>query len=472
MPLYSVRVRGIYATALAVLLHKRGFLLSDLSDVLKRRLAGVALPAGAAPDVTVKSLDDRPDELLIIGYPWESGVEVERAILDTVGYAAIRRGRLGLYTVVDAISLGGCRARLPEGLEGQLESGPCPPEGEPFRATVSREALEPGSIIRLRHGVRVIGKYLMLHAPGSGVSFSEHIRSDDVRAELLSALQGRVDASKYHIHFRSASREAKPEEVAAEASRLLESAEGLLSEKPGGEPRIVSRGEYISILHLPRPAKEVLDQLRAEVVPTIRFHHSLKASGREESKLVDFAEGALARGACGDAISEATLGFIAGELRGRVHIDHYRPDGRRYRLGPFRVESVSPGEEGVRITLSRTFTSRGILDGLGVEKNPGDRATTTVDTTQWHVIHEYIARDGRLLGVYANVNTPPEIGLQGIRYLDLYVDVILRPGEEPEIIDEEELEKAYNEGQVSEQLYRRALDEARRLAGRLKSMYY
>ena len=34
MGLYTVRVRGIYATALSVLYHSRGFLIADASEVL------------------------------------------------------------------------------------------------------------------------------------------------------------------------------------------------------------------------------------------------------------------------------------------------------------------------------------------------------------------------------------------------------------------------------------------------------
>ncbi|MEB2835720.1 MAG: DUF402 domain-containing protein [Desulfurococcales archaeon] len=471
MGLYPVRVRGIYATALSVLFHERGFLISDASSVLRERLSASRLvTVDAPPAVTVKSLEDSPDEVLVIGYPWEAGEAAEAALLEAVGHAAVRRGRLGLYTVVDAVSLGDCRLRLPGGMEGRLDSPECPREGEALRATVAREALEPGSEPLLRPGVRVIGEYLMLHTPGSGFSFSEHIPAE-ARVDLVAATAG-VSPDRFHIHFRSAARSASPESVRAEAARLAGEAEALLAEPPAREPRVVRRGEYISIVYLPRPAKEVLDELRARVYPTVRGHHSLKAGGRQESMLVDYAEEALRLGACTREAGLAAEEFIAGQLRGRrVTIDHRHPDGSRARLGPFRVESVARLGEGVALTLTRTFTRPGVLDGLNVEKRPGDWSRTRLSTVEWSVVHEYYSSNGRLLGVYANINTPPELSLSGVRYLDLYIDVVMKPGGEPEVVDAEELDKAREEGLVTEALYRRALEEARRLQARLPEMY-
>ena len=471
MALYSVRVRGIYATALAVLYSKAGFLISDASDVIRERLARHNVATlDAPPAVTVKSVEEDPDSLLIIGYPWEAGVEAERILLDAVGYAAARRGSLGLYTVVDAVSLGSCRLKLPGGVEGRLDSPECPPEGRRVRATVARESLEPGSEPLLRPGVRVVGEYVMIHKPGSGFSFSEHIPAEK-RVDLVAATAG-IDINEYHIHFRSASRNAEPEAVRSEARRLAEEADKLLAEEPSPEPRIVRRGEYISVVYLPRPAKEALDTLRAEVQPTIAGHHTLKAGGRQESLLVDFAEEALQQGACSREVGLAAEAFIAKSLLGRrISIDHRRPDGGRIRLGPFTVTGLARGSGGLVLTLERTFTSRGVLDGLNVEKRPGDRAITRVETSSWHVIHEYRSADGKLLGVYANINTPPEVSLRGIRYLDLYVDVVLKPGEEPRIIDAEELEEARGRGLLSEALYRRALEEAEKLYEKLPGLY-
>ena len=467
--MHRVRVRGIYATALSLLLAERGFLLSDVSDVMRSRLK--APVSEAPPEVTVKSLEDSPDEVLVVGYPWEAGVEVERAIMESVAYASARRGRWGLYTVVDVRSLGGCRVEMPGGGEGELAESPCPGEGEVLRATVVKEALEHGSRPRLRRGVSVVGSYAIVTVPGSGVGFSEHIRDQDLKADLMLGAVSRVDTRRAHVRFRSSARSGSVEAVLAEVSRLYEEALRLAGEEPG-EPRVVRRGEYISILYMPMPAKRVLDDLRARLVATIKFHHTLKAGGHSESMIVDYAESALSQGSCSVDAGVSALGFVAERMkgRGRVSIIHHVPDGRRYTLGPYRVESIAASGECVRIRMQRTFKSHGVLDGLGVEKRPGDMGITEVDTCSWITLHTYTTPEGKVLGYYANINAPPEVSMTGVRYLDLYVDVVKRPGEDPRIIDKEELDEAYRKGIVSEDLWSEALKWVEKARNKLASM--
>ena len=466
--MYRVRVRGIYATAISLLLHEEGFLLSDVSEVLRSRLR---IPESLAPpQVTVKSLDDDKDDVLVIGYPWEAGARVEEALRSSLPYITARRGRLGLYTVVDAVSLGGCRARI-EGLEAVVASDDCPPEGEVFRATVVKESLEKGSAPRLRPGASVIGEYVIASAPGSGTSFSEHIRDRELRTELMLKTIESVDITRVHVRFRSNAKNAPVDRVVMEASRLAREVLGLSGEKPSGEG-IVRRGEYISILTLASPAKRVLDEYRRRVVTTITWHHSLKAGGPEESMIVDYSELIASSGSCSSDIGGEALRFVSERLstRPKASIRHKLPDGRAYTLGPYRVASVSSGGGCVRLTLERTFRSGGVLDGLNVVKRPGDRGVTEVDTCSWITLHTYTSREGKLLGYYANINTPPEISSTGVRYLDLYIDVVRRPGEEPVVIDEEELDKAREEGYIGEDLYREAREWASKAVNRLRQM--
>lgn len=468
MPVYSVRVRGIYSTALSAIYHKRGFLLAHASEVIKSRLGVPTVEA--PPNVTVKSLEDSPDEVLIIGYPWEAGVEAERVLVEEVGYSAVRRARLGLYTVVDAVGKGGCRVELPGGLEGVVEDG-CPGEGEAGRFRVVKEALDPEGSIVVKPGSSLVGQRVIASYPGSGVSFSRHLGSE-ARAEILSLLESRGVPEGVHLHFRSGAVLGGAGEAVREALELARRVVEVHGEPHSGEPRVVSRGEYASIVYLPGPSKRVLDEARRRVYPTVDYHHSLKASGPRESELVDYAEESMKMGACSEASGASILYFVAKRLEGsRIFIRHRLPDRRALRLGPFRVAGASMDRGSVVVVLERVFRGGGVLDGLGVEKKPGDRGRTIVSTGEWRVIHEYVSSDGGLLGVYANINTPPELGYSGVRYLDLYVDVVKRPGEPAEIVDMDELEKAYNEGAISEGLYRRAVEEAERTRRKLDSEY-
>ena len=467
----TVRVRGIYATALTVLLRGRGYLIVDTSKVLQERLGIPLLQAPA--QVTVKSVEERPDDLLVFAYPWDAGVDVEKALLESLEYAAVRRSILGNNTVVAARITrepGGCKVELPGGrIVRSSDPQICSEEGIRL-LTVVHDPPGPGDRSPiLRPVLRLVGYYVILTAPGEGASFSEHIRDRDRATDLLLLAGETVDLKSVHVHFRSNSKSAPIEAVKREIEELQRELTRLAEANPG-EPAVVRRGEYLSMITVPRPAKDRLDELRASVYPTIRFHHSLKSFGDMESAFVDCSEHASKveeRPAAGGA---SIMSFLAQRSR-RITITHMRPDGTTIRLGPFRPASVVAEPGRVRLELERTFTRSGILDALGVEKRPGDRSRTRVDTDSWTVLHEYISQDGRLLGVYANINTPPEIGDQRIKYLDLYVDVAKRPGEPAWIVDEDELEEARKRGLVTEALYRRALEEAERARRRLDSQY-
>ncbi len=472
---YFARIRGIYATALAALLLKHGFLLSDLSKVLRSR---IDVPVSdRPPHITVKTSDESLDELLIIAYPWEAGVEAEKAILSEVEDAAVVRGKLGLHSVVDVVSKGSCLAEAPSGILVEVQQGGvCPGEGEVLRATVVKDSLREGERIVVKPGVELVGLTVRVSVPGSGVSFSKFVR-DEFRPSLISALEGRVDLSRAHVRFRSGASLASPLEVAEEARRLFERAVKLAEEKPSGQPALVERGEYISIIVLPKTAKRVMDKLRGSLYPTVNRHHEVKSWGGDiESTLVDFAEEGLKRGLWGPEAGDLVVEFIAGRLAEakKVYIRHVTPRRKVISIGPFHVASIARGQEPgeLNITLERTFKSYGTYDALGVEKRPGDRGVTRIDTSKWYVIHEYYSASGELLGVYANINTPPEVGSSGIKYLDLYIDVVKRPGSEPEIVDAEQLEKAYHEGLITDQLYKRAKAEAERVVNVLKSNYH
>ena len=117
------------------------------------------------------------------------------------------------------------------------------------------------------------------------------------------------------------------------------------------------------------------------------------------------------------------------------------------------------------LTLKRSVRSPGVYDGLEIRKEPGDTIETVVDTSKWTIIHRYYSQTGELKGVYVNINTPPEIVPSRIRYLDLSVDVIKRPGEPPRIIDLEEFAEAVKNGTITARAACRALEAVVEEAG-------
>ena len=67
-------------------------------------------------------------------------------------------------------------------------------------------------------------------------------------------------------------------------------------------------------------------------------------------------------------------------------------------------------------------------------------------------------------GEYWNINTPVEFYPEKIRYVDLHVDVVLKGGGRPEMIDRDQLERLVEKGYIKEELTRKALQVAEGLA--------
>ncbi|MEM1851789.1 MAG: DUF402 domain-containing protein, partial [Acidilobaceae archaeon] len=186
---------------------------------------------------------------------------------------------------------------------------------------------------------------------------------------------------------------------------------------------------------------------------------------------VDVLEEALKMGLADKKSSLALISrTLSLNLGKKIVIEHKYPDGEKISLGPFVLESYEIDESKIEMKLSRIFTKPGVLDGLGLEKRPGDYSITRVSLNEWHIVHEYYKADGKLLGVYANVNSPPELSNKGIKYVDFYVDVVKRAGEEPKIIDKEALEEAYTKGLITQAIYERVLEEAEKLYKKLRNV--
>jgi Ribonuclease G/E len=148
-------------------------------------------------------------------------------------------------------------------------------------------------------------------------------------------------------------------------------------------------------------------------------------------------------------------------------LDHVKPDGRTISLSEGEIVDVRPAEKGLVLKRSR-FGGRARYDGLGIAKQPGDYALSTVKEGAWYYTHTYFRRDGQPIGDYVNINTPVEYYPDRIRYIDLEIDVVRWPDGRVEIIDQGDLKARYRAGNITARLKNRALETAQELQKRLE----
>ncbi len=205
-----------------------------------------------------------------------------------------------------------------------------------------------------------------------------------------------------------------------------------------------------------RESRFALDDVRREVVQTMPGHHRLKAATDAAGAAVDFAE-AVCPAFEGEFPFEAAtrqFGPVEGD---RIAISHGKPEGDRYDLGTGEVVERDP--EG-SVTIHREMTAGGSYDALEVERAAGDVAVTTISEGRWWYPTVYRGQDGTERGTYVNICTPVEIFPTAVRYVDLHVDVIKHADGRVERVDDDELDGAVTAGHVSERLAERARDVA------------
>ena len=456
------RVRGIYATALARLLLDSGEELVDLSRQLASRF-GMEQRAEVPPDATIKVSDEDPSTLVIIGF--RDAVERALEVLtSSIPFVLVKLWEYGPYTSVRGRILGiqnnRCIVETPIG-RGEVVGVEDCSEGSEMWVHV----VKVGDTLVFRRGLACVERTLVVIDDGlSRVTFSEHIRSYERRAELATIAQ-EATRRGLSIRWRSAARSAPMDTILEDLKRGIDRVE---SAKASSD---VVEGEALALIRLTRLAKEYLDDVRRRVVPTTPLHHTLKTSWR--SDIVDIL----------DTISSAIpLNYMKqGVIRlvvnralemGMLDIVHRKPSGEVYTLGRAEVVGyISDEFFGEALVLKRVIRSDGVYDGLGVEKRAGDIAMSIVPLDGWTIVHLYASSSGDVKGVYVNINTPPEVTYDGrIEYLDLIIDVACINGV-CKIVDREELEKCVCEDTIPQDLYAIAVNVAEDLVERSNELW-
>ncbi len=467
MPLIRARVRGIYATALTNILLKKGIQIVQASRIISTRFNIPQLPLPA--DVTVKNSDDDPSELLVIGYPWAvKGIEEElRSILTAAFYW---HSVLPVHATVRAKVIGEENGKCTAKVNGQqviiVDINDCIPD-KIVTASIIKTAVKPGETPLLRPGARIIGDYAIVYRSDKPkTTISEHIRNTGKRAELL-ALASNYTNEGISVHWRSSAQHADTDTLQRHLRELVEKlqkVEDEIKDKPTG---VYTDGEDVLLIRLSSIDKQVLDEYRNEVIPTTPYHHTLKSLGDPELQTIcEFADTIVETDPNSKQLLYKSIPrYLATKLleKKRIAILHIRPNGEVIKLGNPEIKNIYyEGEGELQLILVRRVKSTGIYDGLNVEKEPGDIIETIIRSNQWYIEHRYYNENMELKGIYININTPPEIGLNKITYLDLAIDIVKRPGEKPKVIDVEELKEYYKRNILTDKIVERIVQELHR----------
>ncbi len=459
----GVRVRGVYATALTKYLLDKGYRIVHASKIVSERLG---IPSDDSPaDATVKSVEDDPDTILVVGVP-RLFDRIYRDLLELLEYSLRYRSILQQYSTIEANVIeegGACRA-VAGGFVLDLTSSQCP-SGKRVKVCVIHPPIYPWERGRGRVGVCLYKRYFVLNSWGE-VSISRHIKQGE-RQEQILKLTTEALSRGVGVRWRSNAANIGLMELEKELQNAIEAFGKIKETITGRERELISEGRSLAVITLSQPDKLRLDEIRMSVTPTIRYHHTLKSGGKMLSEIADYAESLVNLNLDPKRLGYGAYMHTWRRLAGKkIFLMHKKLDGRTVRIGPATVERIE--EKAGWMLLSRKIRSQGTYDGLDAPKESGDAAFTIIPMGKWHLIHIYIGREGGLKGVYININTPAEPGENMIRYIDLSIDVAYSNGE-ARIIDREELEKTYSMGAISEKTYKKALETAENMRLKIKT---
>ena len=476
----SVRVRGIYATALTHLLREAVGVVQASEPIRERFDATFPVEPARA---TVATTDDRQgvgvsgdaetaetvaDRLESVGVDtltWADPTP-EGAVFDA-RVAETKRGG----AVLDLGDGGGEYGSGRSGVEGWLPFSAVEDRieaGDALRVQV-REAAAPWSddrpVCHAELAVETELATLVRSSDGDGGATTGGVE--------LASLLPTDPREGWAIRWDERADEADLDALTATVERLNDRAAVLDalptpgSESDGPEDGDASRlsdGLATTWCWFGRESRFALDDLRREVTPTMAGHHRAKAATNAASAAVDFVEAVCDdAGEAGGEFPFAALTRQFGPRRGdTLALGHGKPAGHLVVLGRGEVTEYDPAG---KVTLEREMTPGGTYDALGVERRAGDVAVTKLQEGRWWYPTVYRGSDGERRGTYVNVCTPVELFPDVARYVDLHVDVVKHADGRVERVDDDELDDAVAAGEVPEPL----AEKARRVASAVEN---
>ena len=446
----KVKVRGIYSTALTKLLLENNFEIVQPSLAIRERF--LIEEKMEPPDLQVK---DRFDLQGVRVLGKLEAVKAFQSILKSEFEDVLTRRWMvsvdGIYKgkIVKSdenrfyVDLGGTIGFLSKKEDVKVEN-------EQVIVQVDRRRIGGRNPV-LTAQLKIVGDYAVLIQNGK-VGVSLKITNPKRRTELYM-LGKKLSTENWGVIWREGAERQSKEILEQEVATLFEKVK-MLERKASSvhAPTILLDGLWFMDVEFPALSKKKLDFLRASVVQTLDGHHFYKCCGGKVSASLEMAEKLLSKGKDKGKVEELFKQQIKNlfpEASSMVDIQHVKPSGMVFHLGQAKIDEMD-GEE---IKFTRIIKSNGFYDGLAVKKEAEDKAVSETRLGEWFIKTDYFSRDDKWKGTYININTPVEIYPKTIRYVDLEVDLCVKPNGETKILDMDKLEEALKNGIISSRLF-------------------
>jgi Ribonuclease G/E len=457
----KAKIRGNYTTALTKLLLENGFEIVQPSLTIKKRFG--LLDNSVSPDIKIK---DRYDLQGVRVFGTSDAVNAFQSVLHSAFEDVLtRKWSVSIDGIYKGKAMGSDEDTVYVDIDGGVIGRLPKPEfviaeDKPLVVQVERRRIGAGQPI-LTTNLKIVGNHAIL-AQNSKIGVSLKIHDLNKRAELY-ALGKTLAPDGWGVIWREPSANQSKETLENEITKLAEKAKILNTKAAHAEaPTLLIEGSYFMDVEFPWFSKKDLDKLRASVAPTLDGHHFYKSCGGEGSAALEMAEKLLEKGQDRNEVEESfkeQILYKFPEEDSLVDVEHVKLSGLVFHLGQATIDSLDDKQ----IKYSRIMRSNGFYDGLGVKKEAGDKAVSETKMGEWHITTKYFSNSGELKGTYINFNTPAEVYPKAIRYVDLEVDICIKPDGTSEILDMEKLEKALENGFISKTVFEKVKEKVKEI---------
>ncbi len=446
----TVKIRGIYSTAITNYLSKNGFEISCMSEEQLKRFNktknieqadnliydkedsnGITVHGEDAEEIVSllkKKFEDSLYKKIEIGNIFTGFIkEVDQKNKEI--YVDIGKEKLGLLSL--------------KNYWGYLR------EGEKVLVQIKGET--KNNYI-LSSNIRLFGKNLILIKDGF-TKVSKHFRKKE-EINVLSKLSDKVKEKGWGILWKSLAENKSEKELEEEINSLLKLEERIIKKhEKNTKPEELNKGLITWFIEFGKDSKEELDKLRGEIVPTIEEHHSYKTAGYQN--LVDFCEDLLSEKLDKKKIIntfEKTI-FKRNPKVGRFYKLIQKKSNNKDIIIKGKIQELDLKKK--RIVIKRVVKFEGVYDGLNIKKELEDYILTTIEKDKEFIEHSYYNSQGELKGKYFSITSKIEVFPFFARCNDLEIDVIEKNGKR-EKIDEEDLKKTVDLGIITKKCEKKA----------------
>jgi len=306
--------------------------------------------------------------------------------------------------------------------------------------------------------IHLFGEDVVLIQKGF-TKISGSIISKEEIERLTKIANENCEEGSWGVLYKSSAEGKKDSELISEIKELYKDYESLkASFEKEKEIKVLKKGMMTCYARFGKKAKEAMDDLRAEVKPTIKGHHSLKTD--IFANIVDFSENLIKEKISEEKINKAVKEFVqskSAKIDDLYVINEHKVSG----VTNFSKGKIIEAKEG-SIKIKKFLRNGSIIPGINMTSEKGDYMLTTIKDDESFAKNELYNSADELKASYYLLTTPIELHSRKAEMISLDLAVSIA-NDKKELIGEETINNYSKNGIISSKMAQDAIKLGKKL---------